>query len=121
MTQWYQPRQMQSSGKWHYTCGNTSGTSVYPVGGCAHECPGHATAEQATRHYIVWRAAREIRERIDNDAAHKCEVCGEWTQNRAMFWGDIDAREHAICQTHDIRAHLSAALYRRYKISEHAP
>jgi hypothetical protein len=121
MTQWYKPRQRGphaiNAGKGHYTCGNTSGTAIYPVGACADSCLGHDTAEGATRHYAEGLAAGEIREREDEQARHKCEVCGDWTQHRAMLWGNPFEREHAICATHDIRAHLRNAVFLRYKVT----
>lgn len=125
MTQWYMPRQFGvdavNAGKWHYTCGNSSGNSIYPVGGCAHDCPGHDTAEGATRHYVEHIAAGEIREREDEQSRYKCEVCGDWTQHRAILYGYLHSVEHAICSKHDTRAHLRSALLKRYKVQDVAP
>jgi len=68
MTQWYQARKLEggpNAGKWHYTVSNSSGTHCYAVGNCAYTCPGHETAEGATRHYAEGLADGEIRERAD--------------------------------------------------------
>ena len=121
MTQWYQPRQVldgPNAGKWHYTCSNTSGTRVYPVGACAKDCPGHDDAEGAERHYVEGIAAGELRERDDAIRQEKCGLCGDWTQHRAMLWDDPFHRELPVCAGHDIRAHLRTQLLAQYALTD---
>lgn len=121
MTQWYQPRQLKdgpNAGKWHYTCSNTSGTSVYAVGACADGCPGHETADGATRHYAEGLAAGEILERDDSAEQRKCVVCSQWTQHRAMLWGEHFVKEVPICASHDIRAQLRTEVLKKYELGD---
>ncbi len=126
MTQWYAARELESgpnAGKWHYTCSNSSGSSIYPVGACADHCPGHETPEAALRHYVEGLAAGEIREREDPDEQKKCVKCAAWTQHRAMLWGVMHPDEIAICiaPDHDARAALRAAVFARYHLEVENP
>lgn len=119
MTQWYQPRQLSSGpakGKWRYTCSNTSGTSVYAVGACGDNCPGHDTAEEATRHYVDGLAAGIIDERDSEHSQKKCVECGEWTAHRVRSREDGFMPDIPICATHDARAAVKRELYERHGI-----
>lgn len=121
MTQIYMPRQLKegpNQGRWHYTCSNASGRHVYPVGACATDCPGHDTADGATRHYVEGVCAGEIRTRVEEDAKRACEVCGNWTHNRALLWGQPFLSEVSVCASHDPRPALRAAVFQHYRFED---
>jgi hypothetical protein len=98
---------MQRTKKWHYTVSNTSKTYCYPVGACAHDCPGHDTPQEAYQHYVDGICAGEIRERDDLNTQNKCVECGEWTNHFAILWEDNFHRDIPVCKTHDVRAALT--------------
>lgn len=120
MTQWWRPRQIQggrNAGKWHYTCGNTSGTNVFAVGGCAQDCPGHDTEREALVHFVDSVAAGEFRQTEVDDVMRKCVECGEFTRHVAMLWEDPFVRGINVCRHHDVRAVLKRDLYERYGLT----
>lgn len=114
MTEWYQPKQMEVSKKWHYTCSNSVGT--FPIGACAADCPGHDTAAGAVRHYADGLAAGELRAIDDEAEQRKCVVCGAWTQHRVLLWGAPHFMPLAICESHDPRPALKADVYKHYNV-----
>lgn len=67
------------SGLFHYTVANGSGKTVYPVGYCANDCPGHATAEEAEEHYRQFELDN-VHFNENPTEQRRCQVCGEWTQ-----------------------------------------
>lgn len=115
MAMFYQPRQKQDTGKWHYTVASDESGGAYPVGACAKGCPGHDDSRGAVRHYVEGQVSGEIRERDDEGSQLKCIECGAWTQHRAMLWESDFHRELAVCATgHDVRAALARDLYEHY-------
>lgn len=120
MAMWYQPRQLAggpNAGKWHYTAGSDEGGGTYAVGACANGCAGHATADEATRHYVEGIAQGEVKEADNPAQQQKCVECDQWTQHHAMFWHDDFPREVYVCSKHDVRAVLRRELFRRYDLS----
>lgn len=70
-------RRKQGDKLWHYTRHNKrSGT--YPIGYCAHDCPGHATAEEAREHYKQYLLdnATFKDDSAEPEHLHRCEVEG---------------------------------------------
>jgi hypothetical protein len=48
-----QPRPLEKSKLWHFT--ERIDETVYPVGYCAEECPGHETEQEAREHFAQWQ------------------------------------------------------------------
>jgi hypothetical protein len=116
VTQWYQARQLETTKRWHYTCSNTSGKSIYPVGACASNCAGHETAAEAVRHDAEGLAAGELREIDDEAEQRRCVICNEWTQHRVLLWGAPHFSPLPICQGHDPRPAIRADVFKHYNV-----
>ena len=83
---------------WHYTCRNDD--SIWPVGYCSNNCPGHATAEEAQEHYKQYLLDERVYISTNDDTMRKCKECGEWTSDMLMVdgWPRFD-----LCKAHQIR------------------
>lgn len=94
----YDARQIEAGprkGLWLYTSYNKRCGTV-PVGHCAGDCPGHATAEDAREHFRQWQinTARFSPGPADPECLHRCHVpgCGQYTAGYAQvrhggpFW-----------------------------------
>lgn len=84
------------AGKWRFTVRNDD--RIWPTGYCA-TCPGHATAEEAERHYYEYEMAETVREGSLADMQRACEVCGAWTQGLLQL-GDGLMESHILCDEH---------------------
>lgn len=81
MARIYQPLEIKKDGKgiglFHMCVGSDEERWTHAVGYCAKDCPGHATKEEAIRHYYDYLADNM---RVGtSSSAHKCRVCQEWT------------------------------------------
>ena len=77
-----EPRQ-KADGKWHFTTMNDK--VIRPIGNCAEECEGHATADEAREHYRDYVLDR-ARFGVEMQRAMKCRECGEDTHLAATFF-----------------------------------
>ena len=94
-----QARQQQNEdgtpGKWHWT--NRNDGRIYPVGNCAHDCPGHDTADAAAEHQRQYDLT-ELRLDQEYGSWSECEVCGKLTKMGAEIpyrgWSLMLCDEH---------------------------
>lgn len=66
---------------------------------------GHATAEEAEACFKTFQLDQRLHlDGHQEDAQHKCLVCGEWTQGFAYLHGaDVIQREWKLCEAHRTR------------------
>ena len=79
----------QPAGLFHMTVHSDEEKWCYPIGPCAENCPGHATAEEAYRHYQEGKITKVRLDGFDEHKQKKCAVCGAWTQKAACVDGEI--------------------------------
>lgn len=66
---YYQARQRKDK-RWDFTCRNDD--QIWPVPPCSEHEDGHATADEADRHFYDYEAAH-LRDYAIKDALHPCE------------------------------------------------
>lgn len=81
-------RQRKADGLWTWTVERNGVVIAWPP--CSENCPGHATQEEAERHFYEHELAK-LRE-SKQDIKCRCEApdCGEWTQH-TLFSNLYDA------------------------------
>jgi len=117
-------RQRQSTKRWDYTQMNDG--RVWPIGYCGgfreytpeqrqtycmndtwyakyeankdkyHE-DGHPSSVEACACYKRYELDESLRFDVDSQSKQKCEVCGEWTEHRAMIGG---YQYFVVCEKH---------------------
>jgi ferredoxin len=99
----YQPRQMLKDGKpsglWRMTVASDEEGWCTAVGACAKDCPGHATADDAEKHWHEGELAKATFDGVDDDQQKKCLVCAAWTQRSAIIPGEFYAK-FPLCGIH---------------------
>lgn len=74
------------------------GAAIYC--GCRWETPGHATAEEAERHFYETEGpGRGVRWATQTQAS-KCAICGEWTPEILHGGGHLIDPSEDVCRTH---------------------
>jgi hypothetical protein len=106
-----QARRRMKDGKWHWT--NLNDGKVYPSGGCAQDCPGHDSREEAERHqyeYELNNLAEIALQPIEGavDGRHQCVVCGAGTLQALQITGHC-LRLVPLCAAHCNRAGYALA------------
>lgn len=86
------------TGRYKYTVMNDH--RIWSVGYCADGCDGHATPEDACKHYRQYLLDNRLRlDGMTPNEQHKCEVCGAWTQRGAS----VDLHQWHLCDEHCTR------------------
>lgn len=101
----YLPLEIKSGetgvGRWHYCCSHNG--SAYPVGLCAKDCPGHATAQEAREHYRQG-LLQDLRFEPITQAwpKFKCDVagCGAEATRSCLVRDEIGGHRLRICEAH---------------------
>lgn len=90
-------------GRWQFCFLGSNGGG--PICGCARE-EGHATREEAERHYYEATIARaRVTTYEEPDVQRKCEDCGAFTTHRVGVHGDIYGHRdpvHVLCPAHAV-------------------
>jgi hypothetical protein len=113
----YMPREIirdgKPSGLFHMTAGSDESAGyVYPVGGCAKDCPGHATKDEAEEHWHRSRLDSGLRlKQTSAQEMRKCEVCGVFTPMMAVLDVQPFGDSWFLCEEHCTREHAER-LYR---------
>lgn len=71
-----QARQRESDGRWDWTVRNDD--RIWATGPCGEHTDGHATAEEAERHFYDWEVAN-LKPYTIAGALHPCEICQAWS------------------------------------------
>lgn len=108
---YFGPRQRESDNRWDYTCRNDNW--IYPTGYCHKFIPlngglmhvseeqvveherfrdkyhttGHDTPDEACECYKQYMIDQRFHIGKFEDSQHKCQVCGEWTQQYIQIGG----------------------------------
>lgn len=108
----------KGAGLWKYTCKNDE--QIWPVGYCAADCPGHATAEEARAHqkeYELDHARYVQHEDVrDPDLLHRCQICGCFTAGYAS-WGPSGMSLAYLCAEHCKREELAKLVVVGYTLT----
>lgn len=97
-----QARQRESDGRWDYTVRNDD--RIWRTGYCADHEDGHATKEEAEKHFYDYELDQPFRIYEDINQQAKCVVCGEWTQNRVMLYDGYTT--YILCKDHQTKEDL---------------
>lgn len=79
---------------------------VWRSGPCFDHTDGHATQEEAERHFWEYEMALPRRVCLNPEEQRKCEICGAWTQDRVRREGDY--RSDVLCGDHQDQASYEA-------------
>lgn len=78
---YYEARQRSTDGRWDWTCMNDG--QIWRAAPCRdHGAGGHATKEEAERHYWEYQTG-ELRT-FPDQAHYPCKVCETFTNQRAI-------------------------------------
>jgi hypothetical protein len=96
-----QARQRESDGRWDWTVRNDD--RIWASGPCADHADGHATAEEAERHYWEWEhdpTTYHVGEYAG--AQHECLACKTWTSSYVRLRDGYTT--FVLCPDHQDRA-----------------
>lgn len=117
MTRYFQPLQRQSDRRWDMTeC--TGSMPAHAIGYCASggggcEGKGHDTAEEAHRCYDGYLLDTCLRFSTAPNEQMRCATCDAWTPGRGNLTGDAFTRPVPLCEAHQTRDDMAAALAKR--------
>lgn len=94
---YYDARQLETSGRWHYTCKNDG--RIWPVGYCRDHPEGHeieAEARNCYREYLI-RERTQYQDGVSATSQHKCRECQTWTTGYATVG---ESALYELCDDH---------------------
>lgn len=117
MTAYYQPLQRESDKRWDMTCG-TGSRPAYPIGYCAGGCggcegKGHDTGAEASACYDGYLLDTCLTFFVAPNEQQRCATCQAWTTGRGDLKGDAFVRPVPLCEAHQSRDDMAAALAAR--------
>lgn len=98
---YYKARQRKGDGRWDWTRMNDG--RIWASAPCSGHADGHATREEAERHYYDHRL-ETAREYEYPDVQRRCQLCEAWTQ-KSLGWPD--GPTYDLCDDHRNREGLA--------------